>query len=156
MERLDISDLSRKDNRTCSLMSSWTQPATSVFSTGWLDVFTRLQLRLLLCSGIYKNSPVTTKRCQAWAPENTGYLISATKVSQAEFCKKLKVAKLVGNYKACDCPSASCYISNLKKKRLSLHYLLLELTAEHWFSSTAMDKYWLLCLGLDEDYNWLF
>lgn len=75
-------------------MSGWAQSATSVSTAGWLDVFTRLQPGLLLCSGIYKNSWAITERCQAQAPENIGYLISAVKVSQAEFNKKSKVAKL--------------------------------------------------------------
>lgn len=72
-------------------MSSWAQPSTSVSSADRLDVFTRLQPRLLLCPGIYKYSLAITKRCQAWAQENIGYLISAVKVSQAEFNKKSKV-----------------------------------------------------------------
>ncbi len=91
-------------------MSSWAQPAPSVSAAGWLDVFTRLQPELILCSGIYKNSLAITKRCQARAPENIGYLISAVKVSQAEFNKKSKVPKLDKNYKACDCPSTSTFL----------------------------------------------
>lgn len=119
--------LDRKDNWTRSLMSSWARPAPFVSSTSRLHVFARLQPGLLLCSGIYKNSPETTKRCQAWSPENTGYLISAVKVSRAEFNKKSKVAKLDENYRACD-PSVFVW-----HHKLLHHTLVCEASWSHIF-----------------------
>lgn len=118
------------------LMSSWAQPATSVSSTSWLDVFTRLQPGLLLCSGIYKNSPAIPKRCQAVGPpENIGYLISAVKVSQAEFNKKSKVPKLDEDYKACDCPSASSSIYMNATRKIAPSFVVRAASEKHDFQA---------------------
>lgn len=119
-----------------SLMSSWAQPATSVSSASWLDVFTRLQPGLLLCSGIYKNSPAIPKRCQAVGPpENIGYLISAVKVSQAEFNKKSKVPKLDEDYKACDCPSASSSIYMNATRKIAPSFVVRAASEKHDFQA---------------------
>lgn len=121
--------LTRQDNWACSLMSSWVRPTSSA---DWTSSFPLLP-GLLLCSGLYKNSPAITKECRARAPENTGSLISAVKVSQAEFNEKSKVAKLDKNDKACDCLSTSSQLYVCDQKWL--HYVSCQQSIDFWARS---------------------
>lgn len=68
-------------------------------------------------------------------PENIGYLISAVKVSQAEFNKKSKVPKLDEDYKACDCPSASSSIYMNATRKIAPSFVVRAASEKHDFQA---------------------